>query len=424
MSTPLDLSEYNLSPQDPQEDAYATDDVIDLSSSEDLKYDSFLGLDLRTIHHSSENPLNTLYHQVLDSSLSLADRRQAFTYMYHSAYVNKDAICTNALLGLLKDETLSAEDRFYFLNSMRIQSTVLSVPMNGYVWWFYQRDDPIAYKLLAAQFILAHPMNDFPLIKTHFLQAQRFLRQVAEDETRPEQTRAEAADMLLRLGTPNFRAIGSRIISELGGLQKKTLYEDQQNVHQVSYQSALSTLFQKVDATAYSIDEILHHLRTQQNHDASDSLERIVLDTATYEGRTMTDVMRHIYAYIQKSPHKLELENRFIEELVDMKGWCSTGQVVRLLNTLGGFDSDITLTVDVEKEIKAAVFARLGFSIKQLSKELQEELANEFCSEEKALLHEFVETYSPYDELIKEYQHLPVHDFQRYYDNAVKEYIS
>lgn len=424
MTTPLDLSEFGVSTET---DTYAEDTVIDRYTEAET-YDSFLGLDTRALHHSIDNPLNALYQRVSDSSLPLYDRKRAFDYMYRSSYVDKESICSNALLSVLRDESVPVKDRFEFLNSIRLLSSELSIPMNGYVWWFYQHSDPIRYKLLSAQFILAHPVQNFPLIKTHFLQSQRYLRDVAEDEKEEVQLRSEAADMLIRLGTPNFRSIGHSVIQQLGGVssdKRKTLYNDEQNIHQVEYSTAITGLIKKVGEKVekYSIDEILHHLKTQKNYDACDSLERIVLDTASYQGYTMCFILQNVYAYIQESPNRIELENRFLEELVEMKGWCSTGHVVRLLNTLSGFDPDIQVCIDVRKEIKSAVVSRLNGYIKALSQDQQEELANEFCSPEKSLLVEFIETYSPYEELLSEYRHIPREEFEESYRKAIQEYL-
>jgi hypothetical protein len=51
----------------------------------------------------------------------------------------------------------------------------------------------------------------------------------------------------------------------------------------------------------------------------------------------------------------------------------------------------------------------------------QEELA--MCSDDKTFLQEFVETYSPYEELLVEYKHLPRETFEEYYASAIKEYM-
>jgi hypothetical protein len=254
--------------------------------------------------------------------------------------------------------------------------------------------------------------------------------------------RAEASDMLIRLGTPNFRKIGHQVIAELGGMPSKhqTLYNDEQNVHQVDYSHALQKLIQRGDKQ-YSVDEILHCLRSgktltkpvsgnqgeyytgpMQSDEACESLERIVVDTAYYQGYTMAQILQFVYSYIQVSPHRVELENRFVEELVEMRGWCSTGHVVRLLNVTAGFDHELTLSVDVYKELKSALFARLQFMMSKLPVEQQEELTTEFGSEEKGLLQEFVDTYTPYEELLIEYKNLPREQFEEFYIRAIKEY--
>jgi hypothetical protein len=471
MTTQLDLTEYgvvseaNGVSEDSLTEIYAEDYLIDRVADEELKYENFHGLDTRVLLHSSDNPLNALYQKVVDTGLSLHDRQRAFDYLYHSPYLNKESICSNALLGLLKDESLTVDDRFHFLNSIRLQSSELSVPMHGYVWWFYRANSEggddhrdvsdhransedrdvgegdegeekkttaedterltkqLRYKLLSAQFILSHPIKDFPLVKTHILQSQRFLKSTAEDLSETVQLRAEAADMLIRLGTPNFRAVGRRVIEELGGMPSKhqTLYQDEQNVHQIQYTEALKKLMNK-EYKLYPIDEILHHLRSMQADAASDSLQRIVLDTAFYQGHTMSYILQCVYSYIQSSPHKTELENRFLEELVEMRGWCSTGHVVRLLNVFAGFDPELGLSVDVYAELKSSLISRLNHHLQTLPQEQQEELIAEFGAEEKGLLEEFVETYTPYEELLLEYRHLPREQFEEYYNRAVKEY--
>ena len=156
---------------------------------------------------------------------------------------------------------------------------------------------------------------------------------------------------------------------------------------------------------------------------ALESYQRIILDTATYDGYTMVDVMKYIWSYIQKSEHKLELEKRWVEELIEMNGWCSTGHLVRLINVLQGFDEDVVVTMDQKNELRAAVFARLQFSMRKLSDELQEELGMEFCSTEKALLKEFVDEYSPYDELRSEYRNVDQATFDGWFSEIVRLYI-
>lgn len=470
MTTPLDLSEYGIvreengtngTNEDSLTEIYAEDHLIDRVADEELKYENFHGIDTRVLLHSADNPLNALYQKVVDVELSLHDRQRAFDYLYRSPYLNKESICANALLGLLKDETLTVDERFHFLNSIRLQSSELAVPMHGYVWWFYRtmsegrrtvgedrgavgdagEDRGIAeeektpeedaeshtkqlrYKLLSAQFILSHPIKDFPLLKVHILQSQRFLKSTAECLDETVQLRAEAADMLIRLGSPNFRAVGRRVIEELGGMPSKhqTLYQDEQNVHQVQYTEALKKLMNK-EYKLYPVDEILHHLRSMQADAASESLERIVLDTAFYQGHTMSYILQCVYSYIQSSPHKTELENRFLEELVEMRGWCSTGHLVRLLNVFAGFDPELGLTIDFYTELKSALISRLNHHLQTLPQEQQEELIAEFGAEEKGLLEEFVETYTPYEELLLEYRHLPREQFEEYYHRAVKDY--
>ena len=61
--------------------------------------------------------------------------------------------------------------------------------------------------------------------------------------------------------------------------------------------------------------------------------------------------------------------------------------------------------------------------MKTCSKELQEELVLGFCQEDKTLLTEFIDTYSPYDELKKEYEHVSEEEFNRYYNQSIRDYM-
>ena len=55
--------------------------------------------------------------------------------------------------------------------------------------------------------------------------------------------------------------------------------------------------------------------------------------------------------------------------------------------------------------------------------ELQDELILAFTSQYKDILYEFVETYSPYDEIRNEYLHMNKEDFDSYYNEALQSYM-
>lgn len=416
-TTSLDSAEYDVSWRpDPEDAGEIIDEVPDLPDISE-----FRGLDTRTLNHSASNPLASLSRIALDSSQPLAERKQAFRYMYQSSYLNKSEVCGSTLLVVLAEEGISLEDRFEWLHSIRLVADGLEVALHGYIFWFYTFPEPITLHMLSAQFILAHPIQTYPMIRSHFKHAQNELYRIAKSD-RPIPIRSEAADMLLRLGTGTFRDAGERIIRHLGEAymdhRQRTFYSNAQNAHDVrGVREAVEALVQGPNEE--TLDSIFTFLKEEK---AIESFQRIVLDTASYYGHSLADIFRYVFRQVRISPHRAELERRVVEELVEMNGWCSTGHLVRLLNVLQGFDSGASLSLDRKAEIRAAVFARLQFAMKKsCSAELQEELTLAFCSAEKEILLEFVETFSPYDELKKEYGDLP--EFDGWYREAVDAYV-
>lgn len=443
------------------EDGFGTGDYIDEVTDQVLEnqYDEIMGLDVRTLNHSIENPLSRLYEIVVNPLNSETERRKALQFMCRTGYVNRLSMSSNALLALLKDETLSLEIRFDMLTQAKDFPDSIEICLHGYVAWFYQYDEPILYKMLSAQYILSHQVQSFPLIRTHTKNAQQYLYDIARKEKYPVKTRSEAADMLIRLGTTNFRKTAEEVISTLGkrymNSQDRSFYSDEQNIHEVQYEKSLKELVKSIPSIEdVSLDQIYEKIRAysrehpktvkrvqwedggndekeesgeDSKEDEEDirlsSFQRIVMDTSTYFGYTMIDIIRYVYKKIQLSSHKEELEKRMMEELIDMHGWCSTGHVVRLLNILQGYEEQVVLSIDPVKELYAAVLARLKFAMKTLSKELQEEMILEFCSDEKSLLEEFVEQYSPYEELLKEYPDMDRAIFNETVEKATKNYI-
>lgn len=437
--TPLDADEYGLdsayapveTPDAPEAEtpnelgAETPVDLDIIDDVEDLPEDvrtNFRGLDVRVLNHSTSNPLASLSRIALDADLPLDERKQAFRYMYQSAYVDKQSVCMHVLLSVLADESLSLEQRFEWLHTIPLVADGLEVALHGYVYWFYTHREPLVYHMLAAQFVLAHPIHSYPMIKTHVKHAQNALHRIA---TRHDavNVRSEAADMLLRLGTETFRAAGERVIRELGhayvDARQRTVYTNAQNAHDIQVKEAVEALTAEPLEDDTSLDDVFTFLQPHER--ALESFQRIVLDTATYSGYSLTDLFRYVYRHIVDSPHRVELEKRLVEELTEMNGWCSTGHLVRLLNIFQGFDDQIKVTIDPRKELRAAVFARLQYAMrKQCSAELQQELMLAFCSTDKTLLEEFVEVYGPYEELKREYDHP---DFDQWYTECIKAYL-
>lgn len=413
MTTPIDFADFGMDILPESEQTEYIDEppmvsVMDLTTS-----DSF---------HS---PLLELENIALDKNKSNAERFEAFKRMYKSPYVNKNQRCIHILLCVLGDDTIPKDDRFNWLSQLKLSSDSLDVCLYGYIYWFYTYDIPQIYSLLSAQFIMTHPLSEYPFMNTHLKYAQQWLYRVAKRETEETQIRSEAADILLRLGTPNFRIAAGVIINQMGqnfiASKDRTLYTNTQNVHDIqNIEQAIKVLTNGV--LLVTLDSILDWIKGLQHEKALLSFQRIAMDTGLFYGFRMTDLICYVFQRIQGSSFRVELEKRLVEEMSDMNGWCSSGHVIRLLNVLQGFDDTIQLTMPIQEEIKAAVFARFHTHLKLCSRELQEEIAMCFCQEDKTLLLEFMDTYSSYDELKKEYSFLKDQLFEESYQRAIRLY--
>lgn len=412
MSTSLDCTEFGL------------ESFPDIDESEYIDEPPMVSVMDLTVSDSLQSPLHDLETIALNSSVPLPERFLAFKRMYQSPYMDKNTRCIRILLHVLADDSLSKEDRFQWLTQLKFSSDSLEVCLYGYVYWFYTYNEPLLYTLLSAQFILTHPLLNYPMINSHVKYSQQWLYRLAKKEG-DHAIRSEAADILLRLGTPQYRIAAETIIHELGqefvSRHERTLYTNTQNVHEItSVEQAIKLITNEV--LLIQLDSILDWLQGIQHFTALSSFQRMMMDTGLFYGYRMTELICYVVQRIRASSHKNELEKRLLEEMTEMNGWCSTGHVIRLVNVFQGFDPLIQISMSLHAEIKAAVFARYRTHLKTCSIELQEEVAMCFCQDDKTLLIEFMETYSSYDEIKKEYSFMDEREFEEAYQKAIREY--
>jgi hypothetical protein len=412
MTTSLECSEFGLE-SFPEVDESEYIDEPPIVSVMDL-----------TISDSMQSPLHDLETIALNGSVPLSNRFQAFTRMYQSPYLDKNTRCIRILLHVLADESISKEDRFQWLTQLKFSSDSLEVCLYGYVYWFYTYNEPLLYTLLSAQFILTHPLINYPLINSHVKYSQQWLYRLAKKEG-DHAIRSEAADILLRLGTPQYRSAAETIIHELGqqfvSRHERTLYTNTQNVHDItSIEQAIKHITS--ETLTLPLDSILDWLQGIQHFTALSSFQRMMMDTGLFYGYRMTELICYVVQRIRSSSHRMELEKRLLEEMTEMNGWCSTGHVIRLVNVFQGIDPLIQLSMSIYEEIKASVFARYRTHLKTCSIDLQEEVAMCFCQDDKTLLMDFIETYSSYDEIKKEYSFMDEREFEEAYQKAIRAY--
>lgn len=85
------------------------------------------------------------------------------------------------------------------------------------------------HRILSAQYLLKHiELEDIERIKI-----QETILSLSQDNELDYDLRADAADLLLNLGTDNYKTLGREIIQMLGQIEGdvKTIYDNKQNVH-------------------------------------------------------------------------------------------------------------------------------------------------------------------------------------------------
>lgn len=179
---------------------------------------------------------------------------------------------------------------------------------------------------------------------------------------------------------------------------KKTVYSDSQNVHNSKINEtvirSLETLYniyknqinlkgvsksENEDFKNLCIDNI-GSVISQHHPSKKDSLEKniyyIKTSIATFgpQNLTLKDAFISVWLWITEHKYKDELELRFLEEIKDMNGMCTTGHIARLMNVIQGFTEDDKLCIRISQADQCNAVIR---------KYLTDELSK--CKDEKVI---------------------------------------
>ena len=444
--------------EDTKDEEYKT--LFDIISDSELKNgfdmssfkyvpDFFMEIDTKTFGNSINNPFLKLYEAIVSDKYDYEDRCQGVRYMQRINYVDGRKYCIQAAITILKDEKYPFNKRYYFFSNndayVKLDYDIVN-ECHRYVYDnFEQFNAPLLYKLLSAQFILAH----FVPSEYDRLQLQNFLLSIAEDNQQTINYRAECADILYNYGVEkDFVYASQRIIKELGELytqnKSSTIYTNVQNVHDTTInKNIINTLRQLIQTvkpmskdSKKNTGEVLEVIRNKYSHldetrmnKIMSSIERIMIDTAKYELLSISDILVLVWEYICQSEHKDELENRLIQELEEMDETCSTGHLSRILNVLSGYFSDNVVQISLKDQLRSNIFARYSKLIKMLSDELQDKINSELIlneSENKDTIKTFLLDYNLEEVLYKEFvieSNMDVSEFYETYEKALEDYF-
>ncbi len=275
----------------------------------------------------------------------------------------------------------------------------------------------------------------------------------AQDTELDYNLRADAADLLVTIGTKSSMVIGKNIISFLGEDFKgvKTIYTNNQNVHSKmisesvdNYIKILSTIplktkngkflefsdvQEEIEIEIREIDnfnEVLKKIRS--------SLLRISLDQFLYNNsQTLQGIFIKVWQIICSHEYSNDLKNRMIEELIDMADTCTSGHTSRIVNVLSGFEINgetIRLNIGWQDQIKSNLIGRLNKLVKDMEDlDIQEKILEEMATkgdmiEKPNLLNFFRTNLFPikdelYNEFVDKGKHISQEEFDIYIRNAI-----
>jgi hypothetical protein len=239
--------------------------------------------------------------------------------------------------------------------------------------------NPTSYRILASQNML----QNFILDTSARLHFENILMDFAKDTELDYNIRADSCDTLINLGVDtSIKAEANAILTSLGSMfgVVKTVYDNAQNVHNKDIEKTslpiISFLLQ-IDSenTDYAtvISDINIHLKNHQ-YDGERlekiqlSLNRIAIDRSLYHNTSLTTILTKLWFYINHhEDSREELLKRLFEELEEMAGTCTSGFIMRLLNTLSGFEDGLSLKISYEDQIVANFIGRLNACAKRIT---------------------------------------------------------
>lgn len=402
-------------------------------------------------------------------------RVEACRYLFASDEHHLVTTSQEVLVAIIEDQKIDSEERYGYIASF-ISTTGISTLTGGkklsvvynesfvaglQTIFFYNLENGVRQRILSGQHLLQ--MSESVVPKDEKDKIILSILDIANDTLADENTRADAADIVMRLGSDELRNSAREIIREIGmaGMPSSsmcnrgtimdstsTVYTDTQNTHtfsdqtleimeklvvdvvtNVDYSEVYDTLVSLVKKYATKDDgKIDNSIKFK----AMKALNRVNQDTATFTKYNITlsglivIVWCRIDAYDDKETRN-ELKKRLVEELIDMGDTCSTGHADRFVNVLSGYE--FTLKVSWEDQISSNLVGRLNALIRDCEdpdvKDALEVARTELATqEEKDIYDAFVKSGIERlkDEMYEEFvggNHVSEDDFAKFFQNSV-----
>lgn len=288
--------------------------------------------------------------------------------------------------------------------------------------FLFHKPNIIYYRILAGQYLLQKCI----LTETKRFQVETSILSFANDKELDYDRRADAADVLLRLGSPSMKQHGRDVIMELGKVDGKvrTLFDNAQNVHTEEVEESVAEALEfmssipvyminnhpiefnyvneqiekmlKEDRECLKVEgrgkEYCDHCESsidekiesdEKNFCSNEclrfffrdekirvALNRIFMDRALYSkfNNTLVNILLKVWTYLIDHENEQEMRKRMMEELEEMSGTCSTGFASRLINVISGF-GQFNIRISWEAQIGANFTGRLNAAARNITNE-------------------------------------------------------
>ena len=156
-----------------------------------------------------------------------------------------------------------------------------------------------------------------------------------------------------------------RWINTLNRIESNKIYSDKENVHSHNIQETFrASLYNIINNTKYELLDFKELKKKINNceilNNNAKKLINIYCNDKTYHCIyfvTFADLLNYIWVRIINSEHKDELLNILNDEINSSEGLCFMGRMVRLINTLVGFYSDIEIQISDSEQISNIILS-------------------------------------------------------------------
>jgi hypothetical protein len=194
----------------------------------------------------------------------------------------------------------------------------------------------------------------------------------------------------------DFHPGGARIPDQIRLNTDRTIYTDNQNVHNTEVNNSVLEAAKELVANynppnLLSFDyTLIKDLPDTQKTKIESSLHRITTDPSIFKhGTTLFSIFQSLLNFISQHEHKDELNKRLVDELTDMSGLCATGCMARLINVMQGFEMKPELKIKVKMDDE--VYAKIKHIIDTAMQEDEnmDQLIDDMTSPDKLMFNDF-----------------------------------